>query len=109
LARILLDQNVPHGVRALLGDHDVTTAFRLGWERLRNGAMIEAAEGGRFDIFITGDKNLRHQQNWAGRRIAILVLSSTRWSAIKAQESRIRAAVDGCLPGSFLAVDLGGT
>jgi hypothetical protein len=41
--------------------------------------------------------------------MAILVLSSTRWSAIQAQESRIRAAVDGCLPGSFLALDLGGT
>jgi hypothetical protein len=58
LARILLDQNVPHGVRALLKDHEVTTAFRLGWERLRNGEMIEAAEGAGFDIVITGDKNL---------------------------------------------------
>lgn len=108
MARILLDQNVPHGLRRLLAAHDVTTAVRLGWQRLRNGELIAAAEDARFDIFITGDKNLRHQQNMGGRRIAVLVLGSIRWSSIRAQETAICAAVDNCSPGSLIALELEG-
>jgi hypothetical protein len=106
LARILLDQNVPHGLRWLLAAHEVETAVRLGWERLRNGELIAAAEKGGFDILVTGDKNLRHQQNLTDRRIAVLVLSSIRWSAVQARESAILAAVDDCTPGSFSELDL---
>ena len=84
----------------------MSTVFRLGWERLRNGELIAAAEQASFEIFLTGDKNLRYQQNLAGHDIAVLVLSSTRWAIIAGQASRIRAAIEECRAGGFLELDL---
>ena len=37
--------------------------------------LIEAAERDGFDPLITTDKNLQYQQNLAGRKISIVVLS----------------------------------
>jgi hypothetical protein len=52
--RILLDQNVPAGIRrALEKEHRVETTYRLHWEELTNGELLAAAEQGGFDIFIT--------------------------------------------------------
>ncbi len=106
MVRILLDQNVPHGLRGMLSPHEVTTAVRLGRERLRNGELIAAAEEGGFDIFSSGDKDLRHQQNLTARSIAVLVLGSTRWRVLKAEERRIRAAVEERRSGGFIELDL---
>jgi hypothetical protein len=40
-------------------------------ERLGNGDLLTAAELAGFEVFLTTDKNLRHQQNMAGRTIAV--------------------------------------
>jgi hypothetical protein len=36
--------------------------------------VLDAAEAAGFDVFVTTDRNIRFQQNLAGRRIAIVVL-----------------------------------
>gem|GEM_PF-6503045 len=41
-----------------------------GWDRLRNGDLLNAAESAAFDMFVTADKNLRYQQQLIGRGIA---------------------------------------
>jgi len=46
----------------------------MGWCGLSNGALLDAAEQAGFDLFIVADKDLRHQQNLTGRRLAILEL-----------------------------------
>jgi hypothetical protein len=53
-------------------------------------------------VFLTADRNIRHQQNLTGRRIAIVVLGKGRWALIKNRLPAIAAA-----PGSFaeIAVD----
>ncbi|WP_299788534.1 hypothetical protein [Ramlibacter sp.] len=48
----------------------------MGWGTLQNGALIAAAEAEGFDVFLTTDKKLKYQQNLAGRRLAIVVLST---------------------------------
>ena len=52
----------------------IRTAAQQGWDRLRNGDLLTAAEEAGFDILLTTDKNMRYQQNLAGRRIAVVVL-----------------------------------
>jgi rRNA-processing protein FCF1 len=54
--------------------HIVETAYERAWATLRNGELLQAAESAGFDVMITTDKNLRHQQNVAERRIAVVVL-----------------------------------
>jgi hypothetical protein len=57
----------------VLEQHTVATAYELGWTELDNGRLLAMAEAA-FDALVTTDKNLRHQQNLAARRLAILVL-----------------------------------
>ena|SRR5512146_2538240 len=44
---------------------------------MRNGELLRRAEE-LFDVFVTADQNLRHQQNLSGRKLAILVLPSNQ-------------------------------
>lgn len=45
----------------------------MGWEEAGDGDLLAVAEA-EFDVLLTGDKNLRHQQNLRGRDIALIVL-----------------------------------
>ena len=80
--RILFDQGTPAPFRDHLPGHSVETAYELGWSALRNGELLAKAEAA-FDLLITTDRNLRHQQNLAERRIAILVLPTTSWPRLQ--------------------------
>lgn len=57
--RVLFDNGVPRGVAAGLLEHDVAEARSLGWDTLRNGELLKAAESAGFDVFLTTDRNLR--------------------------------------------------
>jgi hypothetical protein len=73
--KILLDECVPWPMHKLFAAHDCTTAKKRGWGGIQNGELLRLAQG-KFDLFITADQNIRYQQNLAGRRIAILELTS---------------------------------
>ncbi|MGA2212860.1 MAG: hypothetical protein ABSH31_06250 [Bryobacteraceae bacterium] len=66
--------------------------------------MLAAAEAGGFDVLVTADKNIRHQQNLEARRIA-LVVSTPQWPVVKLHLEKI-AAVDAATPGSYVEVEL---
>jgi len=66
--RVLLDENLDHASRKLLGQHDVVTVTYMGWAGLKNGELLQAAESNGFDVFLTGDQTLAHEQNLSGRR-----------------------------------------
>jgi len=77
-----------------------------GWDRLTNGDLLAEAERAGFDVLITADKNMRYQQNLAGRRIALVVLSTPQWPVVRLHPDKIAAAVSACTPGSFAEVDI---
>ena len=81
---------------------DITTAYRMGWGNLGNGDLLAAAEQAAFDILVTTDQNLRYQQNLKERRIAIVVLPTTRWPDIAPHADIVREALKQTRPGSFL-------
>jgi hypothetical protein len=99
--RILFDQGTPAPLRQSLAAHAVSTAFEMKWERFENGKLLTAAEGA-FDAFITTEKNLRYQQNLAGRRLAILVLPTTSWREIEKHTDLISDTVNTLKPGDFI-------
>ena len=104
--RILFDQGTPVPLREFLNPHQVETAFERGWSTLTNGELLAAAEQEGFEVFLTTDKNLRAQQNFAGLRIAVVVLSSTSWPRIQKAIVAINQAIEATLPGSFGEVDI---
>ena len=103
--RILFDQGTPAPLRDHLPGHSVETAYEKGWSALRNGELLAKAEA-EFDVLITTDRNLRHQQNLAERRIAILVLPTTSWPRLQSITREIAAAVDALKSGQYVEVPL---
>ena len=41
---------------------------------MSNGDLLDIAESESYELLITTDRNMRHQQNLAGRRLAVIVL-----------------------------------
>lgn len=52
----------------------------MGWSGIRNGELLEKMRQERFDVFITGDRNLQFQENLPAAGVAVIVLraGSTR-------------------------------
>jgi len=103
---IIFDQATPVPIRPFLGGHTVRTAAQQGWDRLRNGDLLTAAEEAGFDLLLPTDKNMRYQQNLVGRRIAIVVLGRQQWPQLRAHIQRVVDAVNAATPGSFVEVEI---
>jgi hypothetical protein len=104
--RILFDNGTPRGVAGALSGHTVEEARSHGWDTLRNGELLDAAEAAGFEVFLTTDRNIRHQQNLAGRKIAVVVLGKGRWRLIGNRLPEIAAAVAAATPGSFTEIEI---
>ena len=102
--RILFDQGVPVPLRKHLSEYAVDTTFERGWSTLDNGAPLNSAEADGHKILITDDQNLRHQENLAEGRLAIVVLPAASWPGIRGRVEAIRAAVDQAIPGNYIEV-----
>ena len=77
---ILFDQGTPVPLRRSLSNHLVSTAYEL---------------------LITTDTNIRYQQNLTGRKIAILVLTTTSWPRIRQVTAEIQSAVAVIKAGDY--------
>ncbi len=104
--RVLFDQATPVPIREFLIGHTVRTAAQEHWDRLENGDLLTEAEHAGFEVFLTTDKNLRHQQNRADRTIAIVVIGVQQWPALQPHVSLVVAAVNAATPGSFIEVEI---
>jgi hypothetical protein len=80
---ILFDQATPVPIRAYLKGHVIRTAAQQGWERLGNGELLTVAEDAGFDLLVTTDKNIRYEQNLAGRNIALVVFGVQQWTQLR--------------------------
>ena len=103
---IIFDQATPVPIRPYLEGHTVRTAAQQGWDKLRNGDLLTAAEEAGFDILLTTDKNMRYQQNLADRKIALVVLGQQQWPRLRPHIQRVIAAVNAATLGSFAEVDI---
>lgn len=104
---VLFDNGTPRSLaRYLIDKHTVTEARARGWDELSNGELLDAAEAAGFDVLLTTDKNIRHQQNLAVRKIAIVVIGQGRWTLIRRHAAAIVGAVDSAQPGSLVEVEI---
>jgi hypothetical protein len=104
--RVLFDQATPVPIRPHLDRHEVRTAAQEGWDKLKNGELLAAAEASDFDVLLTTDKNIRYQQNLSARKIAIVVLGRQQWPALRPHVQLVVEAVNAATPGSYVEVDL---
>ncbi len=75
--RILFDQGTPAPLRDFWPGHTGATAHEMGWSTLENGVLLSEAEQAGFELFITTDQNLRHQQNLQARRTGLILAGAS--------------------------------
>jgi len=49
---------------------------------------------------------MRLEQNWKGRKIAVVVLGNSKWGIAQRYVRKIVAAVDNSTPGSCIEVEI---
>ena len=103
---ILFDQATPVPLRPYLRPHAVRTAAQQGWDKFRNGDLLDVAEEAGFEMLLTTDKNMRYQQNLAGRKIAVLVLGQQQWNLLRPHVQLVVDAVNAATPGSYVEVEI---
>ena len=103
---ILFDQGTPRPLRIFLPEHSVDTSARKGWSQLSNGELLDIAESEGYELLITTNQNLQHQQSLVGRPLAVMVLRSGSWPYAHAGIEEIRAAVADVQPGELREVRL---
>ena len=63
MSRVLLDHNVDPRIAGLLPDHAVARASREGLHDVSNGDLIRVANALGYDVLLTKDRKMRHQNN----------------------------------------------
>lgn len=73
----------------------------------KNGELLKLIEREGFDVFLTGDKNMKNQQRLEGRPFAVLIMSAINWPVVRPHIHKISAAIDEARPGTFKTIDCG--
>ena len=73
--RILLDEDLPRRLGALLTGHETSTVQRSGWSGIKNGRLLALAAT-KFDVFLTMDGGLEFQQNLKALPVAVLIMEA---------------------------------
>ncbi len=97
---------MPEPLRRVLTQHEIVTAYERGWSNLNNSELLDAAEKEGFDVLVTTDANLKHQQNLASRQIAIVVLAMPSWPRIQRAVGPIVRAIERAAPSSYAEVQI---
>jgi len=103
--RLLLDECVPRVLCADFAEHFCRTVSQMRWRGVANGALLaKAAE--EFDVFLTVDKNLRHQQNVRKLPIAVIVVevSNNDYDVVRPFVPHIREALARIQPRELIVI-----
>jgi hypothetical protein len=105
--RVLLDENLPRKLRRELPECEVQTVQEEGWGSFKNGQLLGRAQT-NFDVLLSCDSNLRHQQNPKRFEIGIVAVEtvSLRFRDIMRAIDEIRAAVARVMPGELIVVEV---
>lgn len=103
--KLLLDECVTRYLKRDLIGHDVSTVDEAGFKGLKNGALLRAADG-NFDVLVTVDKSIRHQQNLQSFQIAVLLLnaSTNKYEDLQPLVPHALEAIKTVQPGSVVLV-----
>ncbi len=103
---ILLDECLDWRLGRELAGHDVKTVRDMGWDGIDNGRLLALAHT-RFQVFITGDRNLSFQQNLPRFAIAVVVLkaASIRLVDTRPLMPKVLALLPALKPGQLVTVE----
>lgn len=107
--KVLLDENLPKRLKFRLWEkgHEVYTARERGWNGQKNGILLNLLTNDRFDVLITSDKNLVHQQNLSKYSVTIFVLQikANRYPYIQPLLPQILNLLESKQSQQFISID----
>lgn len=71
--KVLLDECLPKKLKREVDAEVVKTVPEAGWASKKNGELLRLAEAS-FDVLLTNDQNIEHQQNLKRFDLAFVVL-----------------------------------
>jgi predicted nuclease of predicted toxin-antitoxin system len=103
--RVLIDHCVDWRVKRLLPGHVAKAAADMGWDLLRNSALLDQAQAA-FDVLLTVDKGFRNQQHLAGRPISVVLMRArdNRLSTLQALLPDVLALLPTIQPGQLYEI-----
>ncbi len=103
--RVLLDENLPRKLKWSLEAAEVLTVPERGWGGIKNGRLLQLAAA-EFDVLLTMDRGIEHQQNLAGIELCLVVLAavSNDIDDIVPLVPSINAALLEAVPGRVIRV-----
>ena len=104
--KILLDNNVPRLLRNNLPGHQVDVALQFNWHTLSNGELLDQAESEGYQLLITADQRIPHQQNLSRRNIAILIITGNRRPHVSRALTAINDTVNSMNPGEIRILEI---
>lgn len=75
--KVLLDECVTRKLGNDFSGHEVHTVEQAGFKGLKNGQLLRAASG-NYDVLVTVDRNIHHQQNLKLFRLAVPVFAAKK-------------------------------
>ena len=75
--KILLDECVNKRLKSHLSDFEVFTVNEMKWCGVKNGKLMSLCVTNQFDIILTIDKNIIHQQNLEKYPVTIVIFNAS--------------------------------
>jgi hypothetical protein len=74
--KLLFDHNVDRRFRRHLPGHVISTTREMRWDKLGNGLLLKAAADAGFEVFISIDKKIEHEQNLGTLPLPIVIVDA---------------------------------
>jgi len=104
--KVLFDENMPRKLRRDLPEFYIRTAQEQGWSAFKNGQLLKQLAG-TFDVLVTIDQNIRHQQNLPQFRVGVVAIEvpDTRIVFLRQLLPQIRDAITIVKPGELIIIE----
>lgn len=105
MKRVLLDESLPRPIARVLTGYHIETVANAGWAGLKNGELLTAAAG-HFDVLLSADQGIAHQQNLTSVSLGIVVLAgrTNKLEDLLPLIPQVREAIDRVSPGKVIEV-----
>jgi hypothetical protein len=93
-------------MRTLFVGHEVKLAIEMGWEKVENGRLLILAATEKFELVVTVDRKMRHEQNLEKLPVSVLELADTdtRIDSLRDFAPHLPAAIEHSSRYRFVSV-----
>jgi hypothetical protein len=104
--KVLLGECLPRWFKQSLAGHECRTVPEVGLAGKKNGELLTHAEAAGFEVFLTIDRGIEHEQNLRGRAIAIILIraKSSRLADLQFSGLSVLRALDSIHQGELIRV-----